>query len=468
MTIQQLITESKLDMKLKEIKEKFTLSDDDLEKMINIIDLEMTTGLQNEDKSSLGMLPTYVNALPNGSERGCYLALDLGGTNFRVLLVKIDDTPDSAKPKIEMINELFMVPEEVKVGVGEAFFDHIAKCMASFCQNNGLSDTYLPVGFTFSFPLLQSELNSAILLHWNKGFEVSGVAGNDVVKMLHDAIKRRGDLNCEVVAIVNDTVGTMMACALDEPDCNIGLIVGTGLNACYMESMANIDTVNCVDKAGEMCINMELGGLGDNGVLETFRNEYDNEVDGSTINKNCQLFEKMVSGKYLGEIVRVVLCDLVRNAGLFGGEISKKLFQKSSFLTAFVSEIESSWKRDEIAYHTVRNVFNSLDISPTDEECDIVMDVCHWVSSRAAYLCAAGVTSIAKRIKSNSPLRSNMKITVGVDGTMYKRHPNFSKHVTAKVNELSKDYGFSLDFVLSHDGSGKGAAVIAAAMCNKV
>ena len=467
MTIQQGVTESKLKIQLKQIKELFALSHDDLEKMMNIMEQEMTRGLRKDAQSSLGMLPTFVNALPNGSERGCYLALDLGGTNFRVLLVRIKEAPGSTKPQIEMVSELFMVPEEVKVGEGEAFFDHIAKCMSSFCENNGLSDTYLPVGFTFSFPLKQTELNSAVLLHWNKGFEVAGVIGNDVVEMLHDACNRRKNLNCEVVAIVNDTVGTMMACALDEPDCNIGLIVGTGLNACYMESIANIETVESTEKSGEMCINMELGGLGDNGVMEMFRNKYDREVDGLTSNKNCQLYEKMVSGKYLGEIVRVVLCDLAKSAGLFAGQDIEKLKKSGSFLTAYVSEIEASWNRDKVAFHTIKNVFASLDLTLTDEECDIIMDICHYVSARASYLCAASIAAIAKKIKCNSPYRSDMKITVGVDGTMYKRHPTFSKHVTAKVNEICKDHDFSVEFVLSYDGSGKGAAVIAAAMCNK-
>lgn len=32
----------------------------------------------------------------------------------------------------------------------------------------------------------------------------------------------------KVVAVVNDTVGTMMACGYDDPRCEIGLIVGEG------------------------------------------------------------------------------------------------------------------------------------------------------------------------------------------------------------------------------------------------
>lgn len=33
------------------------------------------------------MLVTYVHALPDGTEKGDFLALDLGGSNFRVLLI---------------------------------------------------------------------------------------------------------------------------------------------------------------------------------------------------------------------------------------------------------------------------------------------------------------------------------------------------------------------------------------------
>ena len=41
----------------------------------------------------------------------------------------------------------------------------------------------------------------------------------------------------DVVALVNDTTGTMMSRALEDSDCKIGLILGTGTNACYMESL---------------------------------------------------------------------------------------------------------------------------------------------------------------------------------------------------------------------------------------
>ena len=49
-------------------------------------DLQM--GLKNPDNSSLRMLKSYVG-LPSGKETGEFLALDFGGTNVRVLRIKL-------------------------------------------------------------------------------------------------------------------------------------------------------------------------------------------------------------------------------------------------------------------------------------------------------------------------------------------------------------------------------------------
>jgi len=41
-------------------------------------------------KASVKCFPTYVRQLPSGNEKGKFLALDLGGTNFRVVVIDID------------------------------------------------------------------------------------------------------------------------------------------------------------------------------------------------------------------------------------------------------------------------------------------------------------------------------------------------------------------------------------------
>jgi len=70
-------------------------------------------------------------------------------------------------------------------------FDHIASCIAEFLYELGLSDEHFTLGFTFSFPCRQLSLASATLVKWTKGFKCSGVENEDVVALLHQAIRRR-------------------------------------------------------------------------------------------------------------------------------------------------------------------------------------------------------------------------------------------------------------------------------------
>merc|ERR1719464_1044770 len=91
--------------------------------------------------------------------------------------------------------------------------DHIAKCLSDFVFDRELQDEVLPLGFTFSFPCEQEGLARGRLVKWTKGFNCSGVEGEDVVQLLSEAIERRGDVKIEVCAILNDTTGCLMSCA---------------------------------------------------------------------------------------------------------------------------------------------------------------------------------------------------------------------------------------------------------------
>lgn len=52
----------------------------------------------------------------------------------------------------------------------------------------------------------------------------------------------------------------------------------------------------------------------------------------------------------------------------------------------------------------------------------ILIQVCGTVSRRAAQLCGAGMAAVVDKIRENRGL-DNLNITVGVDGTLYKLHP---------------------------------------------
>ncbi|GKD74558.1 putative hexokinase [Tanacetum coccineum] len=53
--------------------------------------------------------------------------------------------------------------------------------------------------------------------------------------------------------------------------------------------------------------------------------EYDNALDAESLNPGEQIFEKMISGMYLGELLRRVLLRMADEAELFGETVPPKL-----------------------------------------------------------------------------------------------------------------------------------------------
>jgi hexokinase len=100
-----------------------------------------------------------------------------------------------------------------------------------------------------------------------------------------------------------------------------------------------------------MIINMEWGGnyLSSNKILtkiSAFQSEFlplsfaDKELDSQSKHPGKQIFEKMISGMYLGEIVRITLFQLMKQSKFLSNQSNSNLFnQKDEFKSSFVSEI---------------------------------------------------------------------------------------------------------------------------------
>ncbi|KAK6035428.1 Hexokinase, partial [Cooperia oncophora] len=73
---------------------------------------------------------------------------------------------------------------------------------------------------------------------------------------------------------------------------------------------------------------------------------------------------------------------------------------------------------------------------------------------RAAHLLAAGIATLINRME--RPL-----VTVGIDGSVYRFHPKFPQLLDDKIAELI-DENLRYKLMLSEDGTGIGAAVVAA------
>uniref|UniRef100_A0A8C1TLY8 Hexokinase-2 n=1 Tax=Cyprinus carpio TaxID=7962 RepID=A0A8C1TLY8_CYPCA len=428
------------------------LSDENLMDVSKRFRREMDKGLGRDTNptAAVKMLPTFVRSTPDGTETGDFLALDLGGTNFRVLLVRVSS---NGKQTVEMENQIYAIPENIMRGSGTELFNHIAECLANFLEKLGIKDKKLPLGFTFSFPCQQTKLDESILVCWTKGFKASGVEGRDVVGLLRKAIKNRGDFDIDIVAVINDTVGTMMTCGYDDHHCEIGLIIGTGTNACYMEEMRHLELVD--GDEGRMCVNMEWGAFGDDGALDDIRTEFDREIDAGSLNPGKQLFEKMISGMYMGELVRLVLVKMAKDGLLFQGHTTPDLLTTGHFQTSFISAIENN----KSGLVSAEQILRGLGLDPSPEDCVATQRVCQIVSTRAAHLCAASLAAVLRQIRDNKAT-DRLRTTVGVDGSVYKNHPQFARRLNKMVRLLVPDC--DVRFLRSEDGSGKGAAMVTA------
>ncbi|XP_029089039.1 glucokinase isoform X1 [Monodon monoceros] len=410
---------------------------------------------------SWGLLPSGAHEtdvlLSVAAEVGDFLSLDLGGTNFRVMLVKVGEG-EEGQWSVKTKHQMYSIPEDAMTGTAEMLFDYISECISDFLDKHQMKHKKLPLGFTFSFPVRHEDIDKGILLNWTKGFKASGAEGNNIVGLLRDAIKRRGDFEMDVVAMVNDTVATMISCYYEDRRCEVGMIVGTGCNACYMEEMQNVELVE--GDEGRMCVNTEWGAFGDSGELDEFLLEYDRVVDENSLNPGQQLYEKLIGGKYMGELVRLVLLKLVDENLLFHGEASEKLRTRGAFETRFVSQVES----DSGDRKQIYNILSTLGLRPSATDCDIVRRACESVSTRAARMCAAGLAGVINRMR-ESRSEDVMRITVGVDGSVYKLHPSFKERFHASVRRLTPSC--EITFIESEEGSGRGAALISAVACKK-
>ena len=146
----------------------------------------------------------------------------------------------------------------------------------------------------------------------------------------------------------------------------------------------------------QMIVNTEWGAFGNQGELDFILTKWDKRVDAASVNPGKQIFEKMISGMYMGEVVRQVLVDLVQENLLFVNQPVDNLMQHGRFYTKYVSEIES----DPVGVFTrCREALADLGMhNVTEEDCSALRYVCECISRRAGFMVSAGITALLKKM----------------------------------------------------------------------
>ncbi|KAJ2721021.1 hypothetical protein GGI07_004260 [Coemansia sp. Benny D115] len=435
------------------LQKQFLLTDERLSEIILEFRRRMEEGLASPNKV-LKMIPSYVSRRPSGKETGSYFAIDLGGTNLRVLRVTLD-----GQGGVKTDHQKFTLTEEAKE---RTLFDFIAQCVETFLDDRNLrpvgqQQAPISMGFTFSYPVQQTSINSGQLVQWTKGLNVPGCVGRDVVRLLQDALLRLG-LRVKVAALVNDTVGTLLSAAYSDPSSQMGIIFGTGTNAAYYEDIATVAKWKGPNPpSGEMVLNMEWGAFDSDELAFLPYTPHDIKLDRKSINPRKQAYEKMISGMYLGEIVRNIVLWLVDQRLLFDGRSSEILNAMWAIDTSYLSAaaLDESSDLGEIQ-GIIEKTLNVPGSSMVDRQ--IFRSIALLVGQRAARLSAVGVVATLQK----RPDLLAKPINIGIDGSMYEHFPGFEEILARTVSHFIPEDKFkNIKFSLAKDGSGVGAAIIA-------
>ena len=371
------------------------------------------------------------------------MALDMGGSNVRATVYEL-----KGNGVVEVIKEVkHAFPPAFMSGTAEQVFGFLADCIV---ESNPQPGTKL--GFTFSFPSKQTAINHSTLVEWTKGFSASGCVGEDSVHLLEKALAAR---NCPitVTAICNDTVGTLISRSYSDPNTAVGIILGTGCNAAYMENTERITKCTTSSTTGRMIINMECGAIGDNNPSILPLLPFDVDLDPITPNPTRQHLEKMMSGMYLGELSRMWAVELWKERKLFVSHPGNCPFFTTpmSVDSKYCSLILGD---NTAALEEVSRILLQFDIpASTQEDRELLRQVVFYIVRRSARLMASFIHAIYTHMGEEF----NDK-TVGVDGSVYKLMPFYQTWVAEGLEELGRK---DIDIGLADDGSSIGAALIA-------
>ncbi|KAK6125141.1 hypothetical protein DH2020_041107 [Rehmannia glutinosa] len=414
---------------VKEFEEKCGTPEGKLKQLADAMTVEMHAGLVSEGGSKLKMLISYVDNLPTGDEKGVFYALDLGGTNFRVLRVQLGGREDG------IVHQEFAeasIPPELMSGTSEALFDYIAEKLANFVDEEEQRFHQPPnrqreLGFTFSFPVMQTSINSGNLIRWTKGFSIDDAVGQDVVAGLTKALQRKG-VEMRVAALVNDTIGTLAGGRYTNSDVAVAVILGTGSNAAYVERAQAIPKWHGpLPQSGEMVINMEWGN---------FRSSH------------LPLTE--------------VLLRLAEEASFFGDEVPPKLKIPFILRTPEMSAMHHDTSSDlRVVGSKLKEI---LEIPSTSLKTRrVVVQLCDIVATRGARLAASGVLGVLKKMGRDTLRDDGKKTVIAMDGGLYEHYTEYRECLENTLNELLGDEtANSIAIEHSNDGSGIGAALLAA------
>ncbi|MBQ9239078.1 MAG: hexokinase [Treponema sp.] len=394
----------------------------DIHSTISAILDDMTRGLaqnsgNNTAPGSQAMIPApgYIpKTMPRNES---VIVIDAGGTNFRSCLVTFDA---QGIPTISDLEKTRMPGIERELSK-DAFYDAIALNIAH------LKNKAAYIGFCFSYAMKITANNDGQVLNFSKEIKAPEVIGTLVGACLSDALVRHGWNKPKKITLVNDTMASLLAGAVNIPigkkySSYIGFILGTGLNAAYVEYQP-IQKLN--EKNPVHHIVVCESGLYDKYPMSVF----DTVLDTHSVQPGHGLLEKKCSGAYFGHLAFILLTHACED----------RLFSEQ-FCTAFKTvPTVQSLDIDQFlrAPFDTTTMLGAVCARGNRTDYDTLFTVLTTLYERTAHIVTAVLTAAV--LKSGTGVVPTEPVRIVANGTTFWHGYNLSNTVQARMKTVLAD-----------------------------
>ena len=316
----------KIQQQVQQFMSRYSMSSQqtDIEENARKFIAEMRRGLNGED-CSLRMIPTYYNPADKIKANERVTVLDAGGTNLRAASVWFDEN-NGTHIEDRVSTEMPGIRTEI---TDKDLFHEIALLIQTHLAK---SET---IAFCFSYASIPTPERDGIVNEMGKQLKVKNIVGKKLACGLNDALHEMG---CEQkkIVVLNDSVSTLLGSVPLAPQKHysgyLGFILGTGLNASYVENIKNIGKLRGSCSQNQMIIDTEAGNY------DKFpRGVFDEEYDKTLMDFGLWQFEKMAAGRYQGGLIYFTVKKAIED-GLFSDRFGKKFSRAGNLVSRQIDE----------------------------------------------------------------------------------------------------------------------------------
>ena len=413
---------------------------------------DMRRGLKKQG-SDQDMIRTFCNPPKNSAANQSVIVIDAGGTNFRSCLVTFDA---AGVPVISEMEKTRMPGVERELSRKE-FFEQFAVNLEH------LKNKADRIGFCFSYPMEIQKDGDGVLLGFSKEVKAPEVVGCKVGECLKAALAEHGWNTIKRITMCNDTVSALLAGAACAGESHryssyIGFILGTGMNAAYLQPDTRHceeqkDTRHCEEQSDEAIqIEQQIIVCESGKYRSVNRSDFDIEFDKTTVKPGVFFLEKQCSGAYLGPVSTIIL-KTAAGEGLFSEGVSKALLGLAEPLTLIEMDkfLHGPFNKDCILGKIACEL-------ATPEDLDTMYQLLDAVAERSARCSAAILTACA--IQTGAGKNAANPICILCNGTTFYKTWMVRERTAAYLDEiLTNKLGIHWEIVSAENDITLGTAI---------